>query len=38
MKVKINKNDNIKSLEKKVLKVENKIYPQAIMKVVKSIF
>ena len=37
-KVKVNKNDTIKSLEKKILKIENKIYPLAIMKTVKSIF
>ena len=37
-KVKVNKNDTIKSLEKKILKMENKIYPLAIMKTVKSIF
>ena len=37
-KVKVKKNDTIKSLEKKILKVENKIYPLAIMKTVKSIF
>ena len=37
-KVKIKKNDTIKSLEKRILKIENKIYPLAIMKTVKSIF
>ena len=37
-KVRVNKNDTIKSLEKKVLRIENKIYPLAIMKTVKSIF
>ncbi len=37
-KVKVNKNDTIKSLENKILKIENKIYPLAIMKTVKSIF
>ena len=37
-KVKIKKNDTIKSLEKRILKIENKIYPLAIMKIVKSIF
>jgi len=37
-KVRINKNDTIKSLEKKILRIENKIYPLAIMKTVKSIF
>ena len=31
-KVKILKSDNVKSLEKKVLKVEHKIYPKAIIK------
>ncbi len=37
-KVKINKNETVNSLEKKVLMIENKIYPLAIMKVVKSNF
>ena len=37
-KVRVNKNDTIKSLEKKILRIENKIYPLAIMKTVKSIF
>ena len=37
-KLNIQKNDTIKSLEKKILKIENKIYPLAIMKMVKSIF
>tara|TARA_A100001015_G_scaffold250544_1_gene289038 strand:- start:35 stop:622 length:588 start_codon:yes stop_codon:yes gene_type:complete len=37
-KVKVKKNDTIESLEKKILKIENKIYPLAIMKTVKSIF
>ena len=31
-KVKILKSDNVKSLEKKVLKIEHKIYPKAIIK------
>ena len=37
-KIKINKNETVKSLEKKILIIENKIYPLAIMKVVKSNF
>ena len=37
-KVKVKKNDTIKSLEKRILKIENKIYPLAIMKTIKSIF
>ena len=37
-KVKVKKNDTIKSLEKRILIIENKIYPLAIMKTIKSIF
>ncbi len=37
-KIKINKNETVKSLEKKILIIENKIYPLAIMKVVESNF
>ena len=37
-KVKINKNDTAKKLEKKILKIENKIYSIAIMKVIKTNF
>jgi len=33
-KVKIYKNDNIKTLSKRVLKQEHKLYPQAIIKIV----
>ena len=35
-KVLINKNDNAKSIEKKVLKMEHKIYPEAIEKVLSN--
>ena len=31
-KVKINKNDNLKSLAKKILKQEHNLYPKAIIK------
>ena len=31
-KIKVNKNDNIKSLERRILKVEHQIYPKAIKK------
>jgi len=31
-KIKINKNENQKTLEKKILKIEHKLYPQAIKK------
>ncbi len=37
-KLKINKNDTIKSLEKRILKIENKIYPLALMKFIRSNF
>tara|TARA_S200000501_G_scaffold79909_1_gene71722 strand:- start:143 stop:730 length:588 start_codon:yes stop_codon:yes gene_type:complete len=37
-KVKLKKNENINSLEKKILKVENKIYPISIANEIKSIF
>ena len=36
-KIKINKSDNIKSLEKKVLEEEYKLYPKSIKKVFSSI-
>ena len=36
-KVRINKNDNPKSIEKKVLKIEHKIYPLAINKVLSNL-
>jgi len=36
-KVRIKKNDNPKSIEKKVLKMEHKIYPQAIFKVLSNL-
>ena len=36
-KVRIKKNDNPKSIEKKVLKIEHKIYPQAIFEVLSSL-
>ena len=32
-KVKINKNENLKNLEKKVLAEEHKLYPKAILKI-----
>ena len=35
-KVKILKSDSVKSLEKKVLKIEHKIYPKAIIKLLAS--
>ena len=35
-KIKIDKKETLKSLEKKILKVENKIYPIALLKVIKS--
>ena len=35
-KVKISKNDTVKSLEKKVLKIEHEIYPKAINKLLTS--
>ena len=31
-KVKISKNDNIKTLEKKILKLEHELYPESIIK------
>ncbi len=34
-KIRVVKNDNIKSLEKKVLKIEHEIYPKSILKVLK---
>ena len=37
-KVKLKKNENINSLEKKILKVENKIYPISIANEIKCIF
>ena len=36
-KVKINKNDNVKILAKKILKQEHKIYPLALNKVISSL-
>ena len=36
-KVRIKKNDNPKSIEKKVLKIEHKIYPRAILKVLSNL-
>ncbi len=36
-KIRIKKNDNYKSIEKKVLKIEHKIYPQAICKVLSNL-
>ena len=36
-KVRIKKNDNPKSIEKKVLKIEHKIYPKAICKVLSNL-
>ena len=35
-KVLINKNDNAKSIEKKVLKIEHKTYPKAIEKILSN--
>jgi len=35
-KIRVVKNDNIKSLEKKVLKIEHEIYPKSILKVLKQ--
>ena len=35
-KIKINKNDNAKTLEKKILKIEYKLYPRAIKKFLSS--
>ena len=35
-KVKILKSDNVKSLEKKVLKIEHKIYPKSIIRLLTS--
>ena len=32
-KTNISKNDNVKSLKKKVLKIEHKLYPEAIRKI-----
>ena len=34
-KIRITKNENLKSLEKKVLKIEHEIYPKSILKVLK---
>ena len=34
-KIRVAKNENIKSLEKKVLKIEHEIYPKSILKVLK---
>ena len=36
-KVRIKKNDNPKSIEKKVLKIEHKIYPRAIQRVLSNL-
>ena len=36
-KIKINKNDNVKSLSKRILKQEHKIYPLALNKVISSL-
>ena len=36
-KIRIKKKDNVKSIEKKVLKIEHKIYPQAINKVLSNL-
>ena len=36
-KIRIKKKDNAKSIEKKVLKIEHKIYPQAINKVLSNL-
>ena len=36
-KIRIKKNDNPKSIEKKVLKIEHKIYPLAIIKVLSNL-
>ena len=36
-KIRIKKNDDPKSIEKKVLKIEHKIYPQAIFEVLSSL-
>ena len=36
-KVRIKKNDNPKSIEKKVLKIEHKIYPRAILEVLSNL-
>ena len=36
-KVRIKKSDNPKSIEKKVLKIEHKIYPLAIIKVLSNL-
>jgi len=35
-KIRVAKNENIKSLEKKVLKIEHEIYPKSILKVLKK--
>ena len=32
-KIRVSKNDTVKTLSKKILKIEHKIYPKAIMKV-----
>ncbi len=37
-KVKINKNETVNSLEKKILKIENIIYPIALKKIIRSNF
>ena len=34
-KIRILKNDNLKSLEKKVLKIEHEIYPKSILKILR---
>ena len=34
-KIRIAKNENLKSLKKKVLKIEHEIYPKSILKVLK---
>ena len=36
-KIKINKNDNVKSLSKRILRQEHKIYPLALNKVISSL-
>ena len=34
-KIRILKNDNLKSLEKKILKIEHEIYPKSILKILR---
>ena len=36
-KIKVSKYDNIKTLEKKILKIEHKLYPEAIFKFLSNL-